>query len=102
MLFKSDTTITQQGIARDISMSDDSQPSSYMYTLELLRPLYIRSFVIEVQYCWLVGSRGGVAGKSVRMAYAQVCVRLSVVSNTNFLSVSDDIRILAYQKARGN
>jgi hypothetical protein len=35
-------------------------------------------------------------------SYAQICIRLSVVNNANFITVSDDIRILAYRKARGN
>jgi hypothetical protein len=39
---------------------------------------------------------------AVYSPYAQVCVRLSVVSNTNPISISDDIRILANEKARVN
>jgi hypothetical protein len=32
---------------------------------------------------------------------AQVCVRLFVVSNSNFMSASEDVSIAAYDKARG-
>jgi hypothetical protein len=46
-------------------------------------------------------NRGRLPPNSPYSSYAQVCVRLSVVSGTN-LYVLDDISILDYEKTRDN